>query len=106
MLEQQELKRAWEKVHRRKAILDSAIDELDVVMGKIVQQAETKIISRKLKIVDIAMLLEVTPRTIARWGLNKQRTYEDAHNWIKVNRPELQKRLEENYKKALKEEKL
>ena len=104
MLELQEVERARNKVMRRRKILDDAITELNEAMDRAMNQARTKLISRKLKIVDIAELLDVSPRTITRWGASECRSYAEIHSWVKVNRQDLLNRLEKNYQMYLKEE--
>ena len=104
MLELQEIKRARDKVMRRQSILENAVKEYDEAVQRALKQAETKIISRPLKVVEIARLLDVNPSTVNRMGSNHCRSYAEIHSWVKENRPDLLNRLEKNYQSYLKEE--
>ncbi len=105
MLNTQQIKDAREKVERRRRLYSESVREYEETVDRLIDQANTELISQPLKIVDMARLLEVNPSTVYRMEANHCDSYADLRRWIAEHRPEKLPKLEENYKQFIRDRK-
>lgn len=103
MIAEERIKEATRIVRVRRKLLNEAETELMNCIEEVMAESRQKANDRKLKVKEIATLLGKSEPTIWRWGVNKISTYYQLWEWVKEHKPQYLKRLEDNYKRHLKD---
>lgn len=87
-----------QKAVRRTQMANDAWEEYHLAVREEMARKEAEAKSAPITVTEVARLLELSRQQVYTIGANECKTYIELWDWVKTNRPDLRRKLENNWR--------